>query len=103
MDTGVENRLIALILSLDESAGGDHTVHVENVFHLTPICKFNDICYHHKPPRNGDAPGQINNNKAITQSQLAQHELMGGDNHSDQLVCLRIVTKHRGHWLDVRT
>jgi len=31
MDTGVENRLIALILSLDESAWGDHTVHI---FHL---------------------------------------------------------------------
>jgi len=34
MDTGVENRLIALILSLDESAWGDHTVHVKYVFHL---------------------------------------------------------------------
>eukprot|EP00091_Calanus_sinicus_P011237 TRINITY_DN25506_c0_g1_i1.p1 TRINITY_DN25506_c0_g1~~TRINITY_DN25506_c0_g1_i1.p1 ORF type:complete len:104 (+),score=2.18 TRINITY_DN25506_c0_g1_i1:145-456(+) len=103
MDTGVENCLIALILSLDEGAGGDHTVHLEYVFHLMAICKFNDFSYHHKPQWNGQASGQINNNKAISLSHLSQHELMGGDNHRDQLVCLRIVAKHRGHWFNVGT
>jgi len=49
MDTGAEIWLMALILSLDESSWGDHTVLVNYVFHLISICKFNDRSYHHKP------------------------------------------------------